>query len=276
MIRGSLARLPLTEIPSKSCRSTRKKPAERNASRGNTDRVPFASGENKIHHVIYIIKENRTFDQVFGDLGVGDGDPSITMYGADITPNQHALAKQFGVLDNFYDSGDVSGDGHVWSTSASVSDYIAKTIPIGYRGHEHTYDSEGEFLEGISVEDELPDAGEPTGGYLWKNFAAHGVTYRHYGEYIVSRWCNAKRKRACRRPDHRKSLAHSARARSSKRANRSRRMLANRAADQAPIRGIFQCWRRTSPPSRNCVDTSIPCFPISKLRIQTNSAWMNF
>src|SRR5207249_9515574 len=57
---------------------------------------------------------------------------------------------------------------------------------------EHTYDSEGEFLEGISVEDGLPDAGEPTCGYLWKNFAAHGVTYRHYGEYIVSRWCNAK------------------------------------------------------------------------------------
>jgi len=190
-IRGSLARLPLAEIPANLPVYTRAA-TERNAQRGNTDHVPFASGENKIRHVIYIIKENRTFDQVFGDLGVGNDDPSITMYGADITPNQHALAKQFGVLDNFYDSGDVSGDGHVWSTSASVSDYIAKTIPIAYRSHEHTYDSEGEFLEGIAVEDELPDAAEPTGGYLWKNFAAHGVTYRHYGEFIVSRWCNAK------------------------------------------------------------------------------------
>jgi YVTN family beta-propeller protein len=191
LIRGSLARLPLADIPGHLAVYT-KEVAERNTSRGNTDRVTFATGENKIRHVIYIIKENRTYDQVFGDLGVGNGDPSITMYGADITPNQHALAKQFGVLDNFYDSGDVSGDGHVWSTSASVSDYIAKTIPVGYRGREHTYDSEGEFLEGISVEDGLPDAGEPTGGYLWKNFATHGVTYRHYGEYIVSRWCNAK------------------------------------------------------------------------------------
>lgn len=191
LIRGSLARFPLAEIPDNLAVYS-KETADRNAVRGNTDRVPFASGENKIRHVIYIIKENRTFDQVFGDLGAGDGDPSITMYGADITPNQHALAKQFGVLDNFYDSGDVSGDGHVWSTSASVSDYIAKTIPIGYRSHEHTYDSEGELLEGVSVEDELPDAAEPTGGYLWKNFAAHGVTYRHYGEFIVSRWCNAK------------------------------------------------------------------------------------
>jgi hypothetical protein len=191
LIRGSLARLPLADISGHLAAYT-KEVAERNTSRGNTDHVTFLSGKNKIRHVIYIIKENRTYDQVFGDLGVGNGDPSITMYGADITPNQHALAKQFGVLDNFYDSGDVSGDGHVWSTSASVSDYIAKTIPVGYRGREHTYDSEGEFLEGISVEDGLPDAGEPTGGYLWKNFATHGLTYRHYGEYIVSRWCNAK------------------------------------------------------------------------------------
>ena len=191
LIRGSLARMPLADIPANLPAYT-EEASERNAGRGNTDRVPFASGKNNIRHVIYIIKENRTYDQVFGDLGVGNGDPSVTMYGADITPNQHALAKQFGVLDNFYDSGDVSGDGHVWSTSGSVSDYIAKTIPVGYRGREHTYDSEGEFLEGISVEDGLPDAGEPTGGYLWKNFATHGVTYRHYGEYIVSRWCNAK------------------------------------------------------------------------------------
>jgi len=191
LIKGSLARIPFSEIPA-NLETYSQEVADRNASRGNTDHVPFSGGANKIKHVIYIIKENRTYDQIFGDLGVGDGDPSITMYGADITPNQHALAKQFGVLDNFYDSGEVSGDGHVWSTSATVSDYIAKTIPVGYRGHEHTYDSEGEFLEGISVEDGLPDAGEPTGGYLWKNFAAHGVSYRHYGEYIVSRWCNAK------------------------------------------------------------------------------------
>jgi DNA-binding beta-propeller fold protein YncE len=192
-IRGSLARLPLERIPA-SLPAYTKETEDRNASRGNTGLVQFRSGANKIRHVIYIIKENRTFDQVFGDLGVGDSDSSITMYGREITPNQHALAKQFGVLDNFYDSGDVSGDGHIWSTSGSVSDYIAKTIPIAYRGREHTYDSEGEFLEGISAEDGLPDAGEPSGGYLWKNFATHGVTYRHYGEFIVSRWCNEKGK----------------------------------------------------------------------------------
>jgi hypothetical protein len=190
MINGSLARIALADLPANLPAFT-KQVSEANAARGNADRVRFAAGENKIRHVIYIIKENRTYDQVFGDLAAGDGDPSLAIYGEDITPNQHKLARQFGVLDNFYDSGDVSGDGHVWSTSASISDYVAKTWPIGYRSGEHTYDSEGTLLGGISAEDEVPDAGEPTGGYLWKNFASHGISYRHYGEYIVSRWCNA-------------------------------------------------------------------------------------
>lgn len=191
LIHGSLARIPIADLPAQLPAYT-KQVAEANALRGNADRVAFSTGENKIHHVIYIIKENRTYDQLFGDLGAGNGDRSLTMYGEDITPNQHKLARQFGILDNFYDSGDVSGDGHIWSNSASISDYIAKTWPIGYRGNEHTYDSEGTLLGGISVEDEVPDAGEPTGGYLWKNLASHGISYRHYGEYIVSRWCNAK------------------------------------------------------------------------------------
>jgi DNA-binding beta-propeller fold protein YncE len=191
MIHGSLARIPLADVTANLTTYT-KQVVETNAQRGNGDRVPFAGGDNKIHHVIYIIKENRTYDQVFGDLAGANGDSSLTMYGEEITPNQHKLARQFGILDNFYDSGDVSGDGHIWSNSASISDYIAKTWPIGYRGNEHTYDSEGTLLNGISVEDEVPDAGEPTGGYLWKNFASHGVSYRHYGEFIVSRWCNEK------------------------------------------------------------------------------------
>ena len=190
MTNGSLARIPLAGIPANLVAWTAQTSAT-NAAQGNSDKIAFASGANKIKHVIYIIKENRTYDQLFGDLGAGNGDPSIAMYGEAITPNQHKLARQFGILDNFYDSGDVSGDGHVWSNSASISDYIEKTWPIAYRGKEHTYDSEGGLLGGISVEDNLPDAAEPTGGYLWKNFAAHGISYRHYGEFIVSRWCNA-------------------------------------------------------------------------------------
>jgi len=195
MTHGSLARIPLSDIPANLTAWTAQAVAT-NAAQGNADKIPFAGGENKIKHVIYIIKENRTYDQIFGDLGAGDGDASLAMYGEEITPNQHKLARQFGILDNFYDSGDVSGDGHVWSNSASISDYIEKTWPIGYRSQEHTYDSEGELLGGISAADDLPDAGEPTGGYLWKNFASHGISYRHYGEYVVSRWCNAA-------PEHR-------------------------------------------------------------------------
>ncbi len=192
MIHGSLARIPLGDVTANLTAFT-KQVVDTNALRGNGDRVPFAGGENKIRHVIYIIKENRTYDQVFGDIAEANGDASLTMYGEEITPNQHRLARQFGILDNFYDSGEVSGNGHVWSTSGSVSDYIEKTWPIGYRGGEHTYDSEGTLLNGVSLEDEVPDAGEPTGGYLWKNFASHGVSYRHYGEYIVSRWCNEQK-----------------------------------------------------------------------------------
>jgi len=191
LIRGSLAQIPFADLPAHLAEYT-KLALQANSMRGNSDKIQFAAGGNKIKHVIYMIKENRTYDQILGDLGYGDGDPSLTMYGAEITPNLHKIAKQFGILDNFYDSGDVSGDGHIWSNSATVSDYVAKTWPIAYRSAEHTYDSEGTFLNGVSAEDGLPDAGEPTGGFLWKNFAAHGITYRHYGEFIVSKWCNAK------------------------------------------------------------------------------------
>ncbi len=187
---GSLARIKVSELNNKLPEWTAQTMAT-NAAQGNGDVVPFASGQNPIRHVIYIIKENRTYDQVFGDIAEANGDRSLTMYGEEITPNQHKLARQFGVLDNFYDSGDVSGDGHVWSTSASISDYVEKTWPIGYRSAERSYDSEGQLLEGIALEDGIPDAGEPTGGYLWKNFARHGISYRHYGEYIVTKWCNA-------------------------------------------------------------------------------------
>src|SRR6202043_1535608 len=130
----SLGRIPLADLQTNLPAFTRQV-SEANVVRGNADRMPFTAGKNKIRHVIYIIRENRTYDQVFGDLAGANGDPSLTMYGEDITPNQHRLARQFGILDNFYDSGDVSGDGHVWSTSASISDYVAKTWPIGYRGN---------------------------------------------------------------------------------------------------------------------------------------------
>jgi hypothetical protein len=148
--------------------------------------------------VIYIIKENRTYDQLFGDLAlngvrVGNGDPSLTMYGKEITPNQHALALQFGVLDNFYDSGEVSGDGHVWSTAAIGTDYLERTWQQDYRGSQRTYDFEGVVADGFPLLQNIPDVNEPASGYLWGNLARHGKAYYHFGEYISSTFCDVKK-----------------------------------------------------------------------------------
>ena len=85
---------------------------------------------------------------MFGDLKEANGDPALCLYGEDITPNQHALARQFGILDNFYVSGEVSGNGHVWSMAAIDSDYTEKTWEIGYRGSERDYDYEGDGGKG--------------------------------------------------------------------------------------------------------------------------------
>ncbi len=156
--------------------------------------IQFAAGKNPIKHVIYVIKENRTYDQVLGDLKSGDGDPSLTLYGADITPNQHKLALQFGVLDNFYDSGEVSGDGHLWSTAAITSDYNEKTWQIAYRGHERTYDFGGSVADEVPLEHNQPDIDDPSTGFLWDNVAHHGLTYRDYGEFVSAEWCNKIRK----------------------------------------------------------------------------------
>src|SRR3981081_2026297 len=154
--------------------------------------LPFHDGTNPIHHVIYIINENRTYTQIFGDLKVGNGDPSLTLYGADITPNEHKLALQFGVLDNFYDSGEVSGDGHMWSTAAIAGDYNEKTWQIAYRSRERTYDYEGLGADEYPLEHDEPDVNEPGTGYLWGNAARHGLSYRHYGEFVASEWCGDK------------------------------------------------------------------------------------
>jgi DNA-binding beta-propeller fold protein YncE len=171
---------------------------ESNRMKAAEEKIQFADGrQDHIKHVIYIIKENRTYDQVLGDLKrngtpVGNGDPSLTMYGAEITPNQHKLALQFGVLDNFYDSGEVSGDGHVWSTAAIGTDYLEKTWQQNYRGSQRTYDFEGVVAEGYPILQKIPDVSEPQSGYLWGNMARHGKTYYHFGEYIASTFCDAK------------------------------------------------------------------------------------
>ena len=195
LLRGSIARLSIPSLLERLPEFTRVVEHD-NLLHSDPATFTFAGGKNPIKHVIYVIKENRTFDQILGDLKAGDGDPSLTIYGEDITPNEHKLARQFGVLDNFYDSGEVSGDGHLWSTAAITSDYNEKTWQIAYRGKERTYDFQGQVADEYPLEHNQPDVDDPSTGFLWDNLAKHGVSYRDYGEYVNAQWCNEKRKAA--------------------------------------------------------------------------------
>ncbi|MBZ2177070.1 MAG: hypothetical protein K7J47_05115 [Acidobacteria bacterium] len=133
--------------------------------------IPAAVGVGSpIEHIVYIIKENRTYDQVFGDLKQGNGDPRLTIFGREITPNHHKLAEEFVLFDNLFCDGEVSVDGHSWSNAAYATDFNEKLWPITYGGHSKS---------GIS------NAYIPSGGNLWDVAKAKGLTYRSYGEYAT-------------------------------------------------------------------------------------------
>ena len=134
--------------------------------------VPSKVGDpSPIKHVIYVIKENRTYDQVFGDLPRGNGDKALVMFGAEVTPNHHKLADEFVLLDNLYCNGHVSVDGHPWSTMAYNTDYVARNWALTYSRRE-----------GVDDDDEGDLSNAPS-GYLWDACARAGLGYRSYGEY---------------------------------------------------------------------------------------------
>jgi YVTN family beta-propeller protein len=145
-----------------------------------------------ITHVIYIIKENRTYDQVLGDLKEGNGDSALTLFGQSVTPNLHALAQNFVLLDNFYDCAEVSPDGWNWSTSGLAEEYTQRTVPENYgerrrsaRPSARTYDYEGEN-RGVAVSlAGKPDVAESPGGYIWDAVARRGLSYRNYGSFLT-------------------------------------------------------------------------------------------
>jgi YVTN family beta-propeller protein len=131
--------------------------------------VPRAVGAGSpIKHIVYVIKENRTYDQLFGDIKKGNGDPRLAIFGEQITPNHHAIAEQWVLFDNLYCDGEVSVDGHSWSNSAIATDYNEKVWPPQYGGHSRVTRSQ---------------AYVPSGGHLWDLAAKKGLTYRSYGEY---------------------------------------------------------------------------------------------
>jgi YVTN family beta-propeller protein len=125
-----------------------------------------------LKHVIYVIKENRTYDQVLGDIPGANGDPALTLFGANVTPNEHAIAERFGIFDNTFADAEVSADGHNWSVGAFANDYLERNWPPNYGGRRDLYDFEDE-AEGST----------PHSGYIWNAAKAAGVSLRNYGEF---------------------------------------------------------------------------------------------
>ncbi|MGI8508611.1 MAG: bifunctional YncE family protein/alkaline phosphatase family protein, partial [Gemmatimonadaceae bacterium] len=144
-----------------------------------------ASSYPPFEHVIYVIKENRTYDQVLGDLPIGDGDSALVFFPRALSPNHHALAERFGVFDRFFTNAEVSPDGHNWSMAAYATDYLEKTIPSNYSDRGRSYDYEG--ANGGFGRAKIPedDVSEPANGYLWDLAARANITLRNYGEFVV-------------------------------------------------------------------------------------------
>ena len=140
---------------------------------GKDNPVPSKVGQTSpIKYVFYIIKENRTYDQVLGDMKEGNGDANLCLFTEKISPNHHALAREFVLLDNFYVDAEVSADGHNWSNAAYSTDFVEKSWPTNYSGRGGTYDFEGQKTIGY-----------PKKGFIWDHMNRGGVSYRTYGEF---------------------------------------------------------------------------------------------
>ena len=151
---------------------TKEKELNTEGEKGNP--IPKHVGDTSpIKYVFYIIKENRTYDQVLGDLPQGNGDTSLCLFPRKITPNEHAISENFVLYDNFYDDAEVSADGHNWSTAAYANDFVEKTWPTSYGGKGGNYDFEG--TRKIAF---------PRGGFIWDYCKRANLTYRTYGEFV--------------------------------------------------------------------------------------------
>lgn len=186
LFHGSLSAIP-TPTPEELAKMTRlafqstplmAESAVRTEGRAEGNPIPARVGDaSPIKHCFYIIKENRTYDQLFGDIKKGNGEPSLCIFGEEVTPNQHALVQEFVLLDNFYVDGEVSADGHEWTMAAYATDFVEKTWPLVYgRGRgKLTYPAEG-----------ATKIGQPSSGYLWGKCAEAGKTYYSFGEFIAN------------------------------------------------------------------------------------------
>ncbi len=141
--------------------------------------IPAKVGDpSPIKDVVYIIKENRTYDQMFGDMPEGNGDTSLCLFGENVTPNLHKIAREFVLFDNLYADAEISATGHEWSTGAYVTDFVEKSWPPQYGGHDHPGKRLGYKAEGS---DPVNDG---DAGHLWNRAKEAGITYRSYGEWV--------------------------------------------------------------------------------------------
>ena len=184
LMKSSLTRLPLPDAAALATFSaqvyantpfSKAREAAPEVPAGNP--VPQRVGQaSPIKHVFYIIKENRTYDQVLGDVPAGNGDASLCLFPEKVTPNHHALTREFVLLDNFYVDAEVSADGHNWSTAAYANDFVEKSWPSNYSGRGGNYDFEGGRGE----------VAQPRDGYLWDYCLRAGRTFRSYGEFVFN------------------------------------------------------------------------------------------
>lgn len=166
-LNGTITELPLPVAAAKLNRLT-----AHVAELNNWGRRPAAPRYPPFKHVIYVIKENRTYDQMFGDLKAGDGDPALLFFSQRVIPNHRALAERFGLFDRFFVTAEVSSQGHQWSTSAYSTDYTEKITPSSYSSRRGEPDDVGEV-------------DEPVNGYLWDAALRKGITLRNYGEFAL-------------------------------------------------------------------------------------------
>jgi YVTN family beta-propeller protein len=140
---------------------------------------PVPEHRPPIKYIFYVIKENRTYDQVLGDMPEGNGSPELVLFGEKVTPNHHALARDYILFDNFYVNGDVSADGHLWSTAGTNTEYVSKVWPMEYSKRapgalDAPYDGDADHDQPVAV---------PQSGFLWDHLLKAGISFRNYGEW---------------------------------------------------------------------------------------------
>jgi len=166
----------LTEYTAQAYRCTPRKFTDAAAPAPDNPIWNKSNSPSPIKHVFYIVKENRTYDQVFGDMTEGNGDAKLCLFPEHVTPNFHKLAREFVLLDNFYVDAEVSADGHEWSMGAYATDFVEKTWPLNYRkAKKFPYPAEGHF-----------PVAAPAGGYLWDRAADSGLSYFDFGEFVYN------------------------------------------------------------------------------------------